>query len=376
MNRIIPSTLFVVSLVLPLASCSKKASAVAAAPLPALVVTARTVTRADFADGPRLLGAIRGDVETPLSFRSAGIVEWIGADNDGRGWREGTFVKAGTVLARLVGTDFESAVQSAGAAVERERSAFERMKKLVSEKVVSPQDMDKAKAAWESAEADLRRATQARSDSVINAPQDGYVLARNVERGENVAVGAWVLRFGDFRRMSLTLAVPDRWVIGFREGMEIPFTVSAFEGRPFVGRVTEVGVAARANDRLFKVELKVENAEGLLRSGMTASIPIVGAPISATPAALIVPLAGLSTRASKGGGETKLIVFVADAQNIARERLVETGDIIGSQILVTGGELQAGERVILSAADELFDGASIEPRVRAREGTAARLARR
>lgn len=359
-----------------------KSAAIAVAPMPVQVVTAREPQPADFAEGPRLLATIKGDVETSLSFKTGGIVEWIGPDNEGRGWREGQFVRAGTVLARLVQTEFKSAEEAAASAVERERRNWDRMQKLSTDRVVSAQDVDKAKAAWESAEADLRKTRQALTDSIIAAPQDGWLLARSLERGELAAPGSPIVRFGDFRRMSLTLAVPDRWVAAFTEGREVAFTVSAFEGRPFVARVTEVGVAARANDRLFKVELKVDNADGALRSGMTGSVPILGAdPAHAATGAnaLLVPLSALTTRpAAKGDGDRvnaktpELVVMVADLQNVARERTVRTGEIVGSQILILGGELRAGERVITMASDDLFDGAPVAPRAVAPGSLAAR----
>ena len=371
---VLPLLAVVVLLAAP--ACSRRPDATAAArkiaSLPVLVAEARELRPADFADGPRLLGTIKGDVETALSFRTGGLVEWIGPEADGaRGWREGARVQKGEPLARLVQTDVTSAVTSAEAALRREEAAWARTQRLREEKVVSASDVDKARAAWESAEADLRRARQALADSVLVAPHDGFVLARSMERGEMAAAGSSVVRFGDFRRMTVTLAVPDRWVSGFREGMEVPFTVSAWEGRPFVGRVTEVGVAARANDRLFKVELKVDNAPGDLRSGMTASVPVLGglAPLPGEmgPAVrpLLVPLAALTTRSEPGRAEARLIVFVADGGATARGRIVETGDILGSSILVTGGELRAGDRVVVSAADEIHEGAPLDPRAAA-----------
>ncbi len=367
-----------VLLLAPLAACSRPAALQQPPALPVQIVIAREPVQADFADGPKLLGGIKGDVETTLSFRTGGLIDWVGADNDGRGWREGTFVKGGTVLARLNATEFESAVQSATSAVERERFNYERIKKLVSEKVASPQDFDKAKASWESAEADLRKTRQALADSTILAPQDGFIIARAMERGEMAAAGTTVLRFGDFRRMSLTLAVPDRWIGLFREGREIVFSVSAYEGRPFTGRVSEVGVAARATDRLFKVELKVENADGALRSGMTASVPVMGPEALPTgpKTPLLVPLAALTTRAVAGRSEAQLIVFVVNEEGKATERTVETGEIIGSRILVTGGELRRGDRIIISASDELHPGASVEPRAEGIASTRSALVRR
>jgi multidrug efflux pump subunit AcrA (membrane-fusion protein) len=71
------------------------------------------------------------------------------------------------------------------------------------------------------------------------------------------------------------------------------------------------------------------------------------------PDTVIIPLSALVTFPPG----TQVGVFVAEGDKAAK-RLVKTGDILSSSILVTGG-LKAGERVVTSGAAFLHDGASI-----------------
>ena len=73
--------------------------------------------------------------------------------------------------------------------------------------------------------------------------------------------------------------------------------------------------------------------------------------------ALIVP----STPSSTGGrGERQLAVFaVQDGK--ASLRLVKTGDIVASSIIIIEG-LKAGEDVVTRGASLLYDGAPVEVR--------------
>jgi len=143
-------------------------------------------------------------------------------------------------------------------------------------------------------------------------------------------------------------------------GKEIPVEVSALEGLPpFRGRVSEVGVAATSEGRLFRVVIKVPNPDGLLRSGMTARIR-VGDDSALASSTVCIPLSALVTHPpdGRGTGPARLGVFVVQ-DGKAMKRVVKTGDIFNSSILVTEG-LRAGEEVVTAGASFLYDSAPVE----------------
>jgi membrane fusion protein, multidrug efflux system len=125
--------------------------------------------------------------------------------------------------------------------------------------------------------------------------------------------------------------------------------------------VSEVGVAASGEGRLFRVVIKVPNPDGLLRSGMTARIRIGNTP-AVKPGTVRVPLSALVTLSAGAGTRAEappqLGVFVV-RDGKAMQRAVKTGDILNSSILVTEG-VSVGEQVVTSGAGFLSDGALIE----------------
>src|ERR1051325_8626587 len=146
--------------------------------------------------------------------------------------------------------------------------------------------------------------------------------------------------------MSVELGLPDRLIGRLSPGKEIPVEVSGLEGLPpFKGRVTEVGVAASSEGRLFRVVIKVPNPDGLLRSGMTARVHVGGTP-AVKPGTVCVPLSALVTLVSDGNSsansQAQLCVFVVEGGK-ATKRAVKTGDIFNSSIQITEG-LRAGEQ--------------------------------
>src|SRR5258706_14589420 len=180
--------------------------------------------------------------------------------------------------------------------------------------------------------------------------------------GLTVAVGQRVLRFAENNVMRVDLGLPDRLIAFFSPGKEVDVEISAFEGKPpFHGRVSEVGVAASQNGRLFRVVIKVPNPDGVIRSGMTATVR-VGDTARLSPGAVVVPLSTLVTFAPPGQSSAaqsnQLAVFVVDGGKASR-RPVKTGDIIRSSIIVKD-RVNNGEVAVDAGTSFLSDAKPVE----------------
>jgi RND family efflux transporter MFP subunit len=362
--RILIASLLSVTLLVVLSGCPKPADK----PRPEKTIVgtqrAEALGSADLSgSAPEYIGAVRANEETDFSFKVGGILELIGPDPH-RDWEEGNAVKSGAVLARLQQADFKNALASAKAAAELAASNNERLRKLVASNVVSKQEADKGRADADTADAQLRQAEQNLRDSELRAPWDGVVLARRANSGETVGAGKPLLRFGDIGTMSVELGVPDRLVGLFAVDKEIAVDISALPGQPsFRGKISEVGVAASNAGRLYRVVIKVPNPDGVIKSGMTATVKAGGVAASGI-VQVMVPLSALvappSPSSAGGKTQTQLAVFVVK-DGKASLRLVKTGDIVASSILVTEG-LAAGEEVATKGASLLYDGAPVEAR--------------
>lgn len=343
------------------AACEKPSLSHETLPLIVGTEPAKPLAEAKFgASAPEYIATVRANDETDLSFKVGGILEQIGPRPQ-RDWNEGTAVKTGEVLARLQQGDFVNALASAKATAQLAASNNERLGKLLADNVVSRQEVDKAAADTQTADAQLRQAEQNLKDSELRAPRDGVVLARHANSGETVSAGKTVLRFGDLSTMSVEVGVPDRLVSLFTVGNEIDVNISALPGRPpFRGTISEVGVAASNAGRLYRVVIKVPNPEGLIKSGMTATVQ-AGALANAASGQVLIPLSSLVAPPAADSGTDKshpgLAVFVIK-DNRASLRPVETGEIVANSIIVTAG-LNAGEQVATRGASQLYDGAPV-----------------
>ena len=372
------AVIIVTGLIAPAGGCAK---APGVQPQVMAVQTARAESVENLRPGtePGYIAIVRAEKETDLSFKVGGILDVIGR-GPGQDWEEGSVVNAGTNLASLKQSTFTNALNSAQAQADLSTKVRERFLKLRESDAISVQEMEVTEANWLTAQAHLAQAKQDLEDSQLRASTNGAVLARYVNSGATVVAGQRVLRFADISTMSVELGVPDRMVNRFWPGKKLNVEISALEGHePFPGRVSEVGVAASQDSRLFRVVIKVQNDEGLIKSGMTATVRVEDL-LRFAPGEVRVPLSALVTGSAHIGSDARganpksetrtgsaagsadrpqqLAVFVVE-NGKAVLRPVKTGDILNSSIIVTKG-LRAGEEVVTKGASFLYDGAPVE----------------
>ncbi|MBM4376664.1 MAG: efflux RND transporter periplasmic adaptor subunit [Deltaproteobacteria bacterium] len=218
-------------------------------------------------------------------------------------------VKKGDVLAVIDPETSRAAVEQAAAQLaeasaairtakatrdetQRARARAEEQAKLG---LLSQRDLEAARAAAERAEAQVASAeaaatvatanlTSARSrlgKTTIVSPIDGLVLARLVELGQTVTAGFQTpVLFKvteDLTRMRLTAYIDEADVGRAKEGQRATFTVDAYPNRTFEAMVTSVRNEPRTEQNVVSYEsiLSVDNREGALRPGMTATATIV-----------------------------------------------------------------------------------------------------
>jgi HlyD family secretion protein len=189
----------------------------------------------------------------------------------------------------------EAAVKLAEATLAEMRSNLTRSEELAKSKLVSEQEVDTARAAFGRAEANLASAKAQVSaasamlnadrtnleKAVIRSPIDGMVISRKVEPGQTVAASFQtpvVFQLAeDLARMELHVDVDEADMGLVKEGQDATFTVDAYQNRQFPARIVSLRNDPHTVQGVVSYEavLEVDNSEGLLRPGMTATASIV-----------------------------------------------------------------------------------------------------
>ncbi|MBI2468617.1 MAG: efflux RND transporter periplasmic adaptor subunit, partial [Candidatus Rokubacteria bacterium] len=124
---------------------------------------------------------------------------------------------------------------------------------------------------------------QARVDlqhTEIRAPVDGVVVSRTVDVGQTVAASLQAPTLftiaQDLTRMQVESAVDEADIGRLREGMSGTFTVDAFPGEAFRGRIVQIRKAPQVvqNVVTYTTVIAVSNPDGTLMPGMTANVRI------------------------------------------------------------------------------------------------------
>ena len=197
------------------------------------------------------------------------------------------------------------------------------------------------------ARADVEMARLALGDTRIAAPDTGVVVERRVEPGNLAVPGQTLLTLDDPRHYRLEAVVGESAIARIRLGQAAPVVVDAV-GSAIEGRVAEMIPTADPVSRSMTVKLDLP-AVPALRSGMFGRVRFPAAERSA----LLVPAGALVARGQITG------VYVVDAENVARLRLVTVGQRRGDRVEVLSG-LAPGERVVTEGADRVTDGGRVE----------------
>jgi HlyD family secretion protein len=132
-----------------------------------------------------------------------------------------------------------------------------------------------------------------------------------------------------------------------REGLEARFTVDAFPGDGFTGRISQVRLNAQAvqNVVTYTAVVDVANTDGKLRPGMTANLTI---PTASRANVLAVPNAALRFKPT-----------LTDEQQRELKSQIEARR---QEISATGADASAGDRKPGQAVWVLVDGKRLERR--------------
>jgi HlyD family secretion protein len=206
-------------------------------------------------------------------------------------------VSKGQLLARIDPMILQQEVRAAEASVERNRAELlqaerqlTRNRELHGQKVLTDAELEQAeyshtvaKAAMTSAQVSLERAKRNLAYTEIRAPIDGVVVERSVDVGQTVAasMSAPVLFViaQDLAEMEILASVDESDIGRIEQGQEARFTVQAYGDAKFAGAVEQVRLQSTMQENVvsYAVVVRVDNEDGRLLPGMTATVEFVTA---------------------------------------------------------------------------------------------------
>jgi len=276
---------------------------------------------------------------------------------------EGDRVQKGQLLAELdtraLRLQFDQTTAGVAVAEANYNDAkrnMDRMARLSQENAVSKQQAEKINLAFEAAEAQLQQAKAASNlanhqleVSLMKAPFNGIIATRSSEVGDMINPmmgGTGVLTLVDFSRVKIGIDVSHQDIIRINKGQPALLKVSAFPDEIFIGQVSVVNMAADILTKKFRVEVRVNNPDLVLRPNTFGEVTFE---VEIHENVLILPQIAVVD------GQ---FVFVANG-NKAEKREVVLGIQNTEMVEIVSG-LVEGDLVIVEGNYSMNDGTRIE----------------
>lgn len=336
------------------------------------------VSHGDLVRAINATGAVNPVVTVQVGTYVSGVVQSLECDFNTR-------VAAGQRCAKIDPRPYQVAVDQARANLaaaqaqlvkDKANLAFtkrvwESDRGLAEQGVVSQETADADQSAYEQARAQVGvdEATIAQRRAALDAaqvdlgytdivsPVDGVVVSRNVDVGQTVAASfqtpTLFLIARDLTQMQVDTSVSESDVGAAKVGQDATFTVEAYPGRTFHGKVAQLRQAPITvqNVVTYNIVVGVENRDLALLPGMTANVRIV---TDRREAALSVPIQATRFEPeTDGGGDgdgsgAKRVWVLRGGKLVAVP--VQLGIDDGNSVEVVSAELAPGDQVVVDRA--------------------------
>jgi RND family efflux transporter MFP subunit len=269
----------------------------------------------------------------------------------------GSRVKKGDLLATIVAPELRAQRAEAQAKLLGDRATFDRLKAAAQTPgAVAENEVQTAQATVQADEARLDSLRAVEQYLTVTAPFDGVITSRDVHPGalvgpQGAGSSTPMLTLEQVHRLRLTVPVPESLAGAIAAGAPATFTVRAYPGVKFAGKVARIAQSVDAKTRSMAVELDIDNADGRLAPGMFAE---VSWPVKRTVPSLFVPPAALVQSTEK--------TFVARIRDGVVEQVPVQRGVVQGDLVEVFGALQEGDAVARRGSEELRPGTHVEVR--------------
>ena len=291
--------------------------------------------------------------EAVVVARTLGVVEALFAE-------EGDVVQEGQKLAQLETERLQLEVARSRTQLDNLKAAYERAERLNESRMISPNEYDTARFAYETERTNLQLREYELREATIRATIDGVITRRHIKVGHTLNQNAPAFEMKRLDSIEAELNVPEREIGRIRVGQFARVLVDALADDRFEGAVSRVAPEVDPTSGTFRVTVSLDNPDRRLKPGMFGRVDVR---TDIRPNALLTSLEAVVTLRNK----SSLFVVTDEVGQgqVAERRSVTVGYVSDGNIEILTGANE-GEQVVMTGQDGLRDGA----RVRVVEGYA------
>jgi membrane fusion protein, multidrug efflux system len=259
------------------------AAALAANPVQPSIELAQTdvvvVKTRELSEGLPISGALKAANSAYIKARIAGELQDLRV-------REGDWVKAGQVVARVDATEstwrIKQAQEQADAAktqIDIAQRQFDNNRSLVEQGFISKTSLDTsssqllgAQSSHKAALAQVELAKKALDDTILRSPISGQVAQRLAQPGERVGVDARVLEVVDLSRIELEASLSAADSVNVKVGQTATLQVEG-TAQPVIATVARINPSAQTGSRSVLAYLSIAQPHQATQAGSHGASP-------------------------------------------------------------------------------------------------------
>jgi membrane fusion protein (multidrug efflux system) len=329
------------------AEISAAIAAAEAFPEPQETVEAVRVRRGEWAASTRAVGTVVALRQVELRNERPGtVVE--------KGFASGDVVEAGQVLVRLDTSEESAALAAAQAEARLAKVVFDRRDQLRSTDAVSALDLDRAREELAAADARVMSLEAGIAKKTLVAPFRARVGLTDLQPGAYLDEGTRIAMLqGVNADAYVDFSLPQDMAAAIRPGASVSLAGPQIPGRSVGAEIVAEDASVDASNRAVRFRAIANGLGEALRPG--AFVDVIAATAPPQPA-LLVPLTAVR-RAPYG--DHVFVLVDEDGKPRARQRAVQTGQVQGTEIVVTNG-LAEGELIAGAGSFKLREGLLVQ----------------
>ncbi|MFT5730596.1 MAG: membrane fusion protein (multidrug efflux system) [Desulforhopalus sp.] len=320
---------------------AKKASEVKAEKPPINTITL-LLSPATITDRINLPGAIAPWTRLQLMAKIGGSIDEVLVT-------DGDHVKKGDILARIEDIDFKIALDRAKAAYNLAKDDFERNKEIYKKGVIPSATLDINSTKMQTTKADYDNAKLMLSRTVVTSPMDGVIRRLDAKVGLQLSVGDPIAEILEIDRVKAIIGIPESDVTAVRKLDTVNITIQALGDKEILAEKHFLSPAPETTARLYNLELKIDNPENEVLTGMFVRADIIKEQIENS---ISIPFYSVISR------NNEKYVYI-EQEGLAVKREVSLGIMENWMVEVKRG-LSAGDKLIVEGHRDVEDGQRIK----------------
>jgi membrane fusion protein, multidrug efflux system len=318
-------------------------AAAEASPEPREAVEAVPVRRGEWAASTRAVGTVVALRQVEIRNELPGTVVEVD-------FASGDIVEAGQILVRLDTSEERAALAAAQAEAQLAQTVFDRRNRLTPGDVVSVLDLDRARAELAATKARVAGLEAGIAKKTLTAPFRARVGLTDLQPGAYLDEGTSIAMLqGVDSDAYVDFSLPQHLAAAIRPGGVVSLYGPQIPDGSASAEIMAEDASVDAENRAVRFRAIARGLGETLRPGAFVDVAAVTAP---PQPALLVPLTAVR-RAPYG--EHVFVLVEEDGQTRARQRVVQTGTVQGTDIVITDG-LVEGELIAGAGSFKLRDG--------------------